>query len=356
MATEIDDTPTTHAVPRRGQRQAAHEPTISAGFVLGLADFAAAKGADRAELLRRAEIDARDLAAQDNRIPFAKYKTLMHAAKALTADPAFALHFGEAVDMAELSILGLIARASETFVEAMVQTNRFHKLGADVDGFGGDFMTVKRDGTQVWLVDNRTIPPDFPELTEAYFARSITGIRRMVDVPVVKAVRFAHREPAHRAAYDRIFRVPLTFESGMNASLIDDVWLTFKNPLASRYAFGVLNDRAETLLKQFESEDTTRARVESLIMPMLHTGDANMQIVAAKMGMGAKTLFRHLKAEGVTFEKVLDDLRRRLALDYLAGKKVSVNETAYLVGFSDAATFSRAFKRWTGAAPSAIRK
>ena len=102
--------------------------------------------------------------------------------------------------------------------------------------------------------------------------------------------------------------------------------------------------------------DTVRARVESLIMPTLHTGDANMQTIAAMMGVGAKTLFRQLKAEGVTFEKVLDDLRRRLALDYLAGKKVSVNETAYLVGFSDAATFSRAFKRWTGTAPSAIRK
>lgn len=109
-------------------------------------------------------------------------------------------------------------------------------------------------------------------------------------------------------------------------------------------------------MKQLEDAGTMRARVESLILPVLHTGDANMQTVAAKMGVGAKTLFRNLKAEGVTFEQVLDDLRRRLALDYLAGQKVSVNETAYLVGFSDAATFSRAFKRWTGASPSAIRK
>ena len=167
--------------PRQQRQTASHEPTIAAGFVRGLADFAAAKGADRAELLRRAAIEARDLGAQESRIPFAKYKALMHAAKALTEDPAFALHFGEAVDMAELSILGLIARASETFVEAMVQTNRFHKLGADMDGFGGDFMTVKRDGTQVWLVDNRKIPPDFPEMTEAYFARSITGIALPID-------------------------------------------------------------------------------------------------------------------------------------------------------------------------------
>ena len=54
-------------------------------------------------------------------------------------------------------------------------------------------------------------------------------------------------------------------------------------------------------------------------------------------------------------EDALADLRQRLALNYLAGRKASVNETAYLVGFSDPAAFSRAFKRWTGKSPSEMR-
>ena len=76
---------------------------------------------------------------------------------------------------------------------------------------------------------------------------------------------------------------------------------------------------------------------------------------ASKMGLSRQTLFRKLKAEGANFEKVLDELRHRLALDYLSGKKVSVNETAYLVGFSEPAAFSRAFKRWTGSSPRDAR-
>ena len=58
---------------------------------------------------------------------------------------------------------------------------------------------------------------------------------------------------------------------------------------------------------------------------------------------------------GVTFEKIYDELRHRLALHYLANPKVSINETAYLVGFSEPAAFSRAFKRWTGISPTAYR-
>jgi len=68
-----------------------------------------------------------------------------------------------------------------------------------------------------------------------------------------------------------------------------------------------------------------------------------------------QTVYRQLKAEGVTFETVLDELRHKLAVHYLSGQKTSVNETAYLVGFSEPAAFSRAFKRWTGTSPRSLR-
>ena len=90
-------------------------------------------------------------------------------------------------------------------------------------------------------------------------------------------------------------------------------------------------------------------------MPILHTGEASVDMVAGRLGVSRQTLFRKLKAEGVTFEKVLDELRHQLALHYLSEGKVSVNETAYLVGFSDRTAFSRAFKRWTGFSPRGKR-
>ena len=109
------------------------------------------------------------------------------------------------------------------------------------------------------------------------------------------------------------------------------------------------------ILKDLETTATMRGRVERLLMPILHKGEANMDAVAEKLGVNRQALYRALKDENVTFEQVLDDLRHRLALEYLRGRKTTVNETAYLVGFSDPASFSRAFKRWTGKNPSEMR-
>jgi AraC-like DNA-binding protein len=147
----------------------------------------------------------------------------------------------------------------------------------------------------------------------------------------------------------------VTFEAERAGLLVDPAFSMLKQPPVNRYGFGVLSERAEALRKELETSTTARGKVESLLMPILHTGEVSRDTIAGKMGLSRQTLLRKLKAEGVTFEQVLDELRHRLALHYLSGRKASVNETAYLVGFSDPAAFSRAFKRWTGKAPRDVR-
>jgi AraC-like DNA-binding protein len=173
--------------------------------------------------------------------------------------------------------------------------------------------------------------------------------------PFLKAIHFTHAEPGYRAEYDRIFGSPLVFCSNRNAMLIEEEFLLVRLPASNPYLAQVLSKHAEALLKRLENSKTIRGRVESLLIPSLHTEPAGMQTIAGKMGLSRQTLSRRLKAEGVTFEKVLDELRRGMALHYLREEKVSVNEAAYLLGFSEPAAFSRAFKRWTGASPRTAR-
>ena len=331
-------------------------PSVAAGVALALLEFAASRGADRDKLLVQAGIDPSVFADGDNRVPFAQYVALMRAGKTLCRDPALGLHFGEAVDFSELSIVGLIGEAAETPAEAFVQVNRYARLIVEIDTGDSDRFALERRDGQIWLIDNRKNPNDFPELTEGGFARGVSGMHHFDPVLTLTAVHVTHPDPGYRSEYERIFRAPVHFASSVNALVMDEAWLNRTIRTQPRYVFGILTRHADTLIARLDDAKTMRGQVEAVLLPVLHTGASGVEAVSARLGIGRHTLFRRLKAEGTTFEKVLDELRRRLALEYLRGQKVSVNETAYLVGFSEPAAFSRAFKRWTGMSPGEARR
>ncbi len=339
-------------------------PTIAAGYPRGLVDFAVSKGADRAELLARAKLSEDALAHQDRRVPLARYLDLFSAGADLTGIPAISLEYGKAVRMQEISIVGLIGEACESVLDVPVQINRYANLVVDEEPDGEPAILMRgaaRDGG-VWIEGPSALFSDHPVIAETEMARLVWNTRTtFANDPAFKEMRYPivvhlkRKPPAYAAEYERIFGASVMFERDWNAMQIDPRFLTLKQPPVNRYVFAVLNERADALLESFNESKTTAGRVKSVLMRMLHTGEASMDAVAEKLGQSRQTLYRNLKDEGVTYEQVLDDLRRKLALDFLAAKKVSVNETAYLVGFSDPASFSRAFKRWTGKSPSEVR-
>jgi AraC-like DNA-binding protein len=144
----------------------------------------------------------------------------------------------------------------------------------------------------------------------------------------------------------------VTFAADWNAIEIHRSWLDIKLGNTNRYVFGLFSDRAQALMRALQASTTLEGRLEAAILPKLHTGATTMAWAARALGLSRSALYRALRAEGLTFERLLDGLRRKMARHYLASRKLSVNETAYLVGFSDPAAFSRAYKRWTGASPS----
>ena len=72
--------------------------------------------------------------------------------------------------------------------------------------------------------------------------------------------------------------------------------------------------------------------------------------------MTPRTLHRRLVDEGTSFRVILEDLRHRLAVDQLTNGTASIEEIAYILGYSDPANFRRAVRRWTGRPPSRIRQ
>jgi AraC-like DNA-binding protein len=326
--------------------------TIGAGYVKALMELAVAKGASEAVLIQRSGIAAEALLDRDKRIPLDRYQALMLASKVLCNAPALGVQLGEAAVFSQISIVGLICSCAATTAEAFAQINRYGRLVVEVNGHRpeGRFDIVPCDG-EVWLLDTRQDPNSFPELTESAFAMMINLAREFSDKLFAKKVHFTHADPGDRAEYERILGAPVTFGCNSNALLLEESLMNVKLSPADRYVFGIFNERADAMMETLKSSSTIRGRVESELIPILHTGVLNMARIAESLGLSRQTLYRKLKAEGTNYERLLDELRHKMALHYLSAKKVSLNETAYLTGYSDPTAFSRAYKRWTGNRP-----
>ena len=329
--------------------------TVSAGYTKALLDLAVSLGADRAELLSAAGLSADDLKQSEARIPFERFKRLMREGKRLSEDPALALRFGTDIKFNVLSIVGLICFAAPTMDEAFRQMNRYGRLVIEVEGVGReDRFVIEEHGGRTYIVDKRANPNSFPELTESTLGRFICGFTRVFPkVPLYLSAEVTHARPDYGDLYEELLGVPVKFGQQRNTMEIDPAYFAMPISDSPGYVFGMLNAHADDLLKQLEASDTVASEVERRMMADLHTGNVSMKTIASQMGMSRQTLYRQLKQEGTSFDELLDRLRHRLAIDYLEGEKVSVNETAYLVGFSDPSAFSRVFKRWTGHRPSA---
>lgn len=327
--------------------------TMAAGFASGFLDYAVAEGAPRDALLAASGLTAEDLADQDARIPVAAYQAMIGAGIEAVGDTSLLLRHVLESRLETMSIVGQIVHASRSFPHSLEQLNRYARLMADVAVPGErDRFEVVRNGDAAWLVDQRPCDGTWMA-TEASFARFVSEFRRSApEHPFERALEVTYPPPPHANRYSELFRVPVTFRADRNALRINPVWLEVPFDGGKEYVFGVFTRHADALLEELGHRGTTRAAVEARMLADLHEGTLSMDAVARDLGMSRQTLYRRLKDEGATFAEVHDELRRRMAFDYLSARKVSVGETAYLLGFSEASAFVRAFKRWTGASPT----
>ena len=104
------------------------------------------------------------------------------------------------------------------------------------------------------------------------------------------------------------------------------------------------------------SGEETADRVRRHFMSGLRTGEPTIDTVARQLRTAPRTLQRRLRQEGTSFTEVLDEVRREMALSHMRGRRATIDEVAFLLGFEKPTSFHRAFKRWTGVTPGEFRR
>jgi AraC-like DNA-binding protein len=170
-----------------------------------------------------------------------------------------------------------------------------------------------------------------------------------------RRVCFAHHAPADRSVHERVFG-PANVEFGhdFNGVVCRSSDLDIPNPQAdpvlARYARGLI----EADLSKRGTGVATQVR--RLVIDMLAGGKCSIDEAARHLGVTRRTVHRHLEAEGQTFSRIVDEVRRGLARRYVSDKNRTLAEVSMLLGFSAPSGFSRWYRRHFDAPASQRRK
>ncbi|PWT72424.1 MAG: AraC family transcriptional regulator, partial [Proteobacteria bacterium] len=175
------------------------------------------------------------------------------------------------------------------------------------------------------------------------------GSGRQVDPARVELVRAT---VGCRERLADFFNCPIKLGAPTNALVFRASDLDARLPTANAVLLRV-NEQAATDYMAHLDRNEIIVQVQAKLFQLLPTGELSEMQMARALNLSLRSMQRKLKEKGVTFRGLLDASRRQLAEQYLKDSTLSVSEIAYLLGFAEVSSFSRAFKRWTGRAPRA---
>jgi AraC-like DNA-binding protein len=329
-----------------------HDRNVIASWVVAVAQALDERGVDSAELFARAGIDLATARDPATRYPADKMTHVYELAEEITEDPSFGLSIAEYVHPTSLNALGYSLFASndlESFCRrivryfGLVSTNAVTEVEQTEDEFHLSMLPA---------IGVRTYAPQ-----DAWLA-TLLRFSRFIYRPNFNPLRVHLRRPApavHISRFTDWFRAPIEFGSDKNTLVFDARDMTARLPAANAELARQNDQVVMALLKQIDRRDII-TQVRATLIGLLPSGDCSKQSVAAQLNMSERTLQNRLVERNTTYSNLLSETRRELAEQYMNQSLHSISEVAFLLGFSEISSFSRAFRAWTGESPSRYRE
>jgi AraC-like DNA-binding protein len=314
--------------------------------------YTSARGYDVNALLRAQGVDPILLHDPDARLPHTVAIRLWQAAAELTNDKDLGLHVAEAIQPGQFGALDYTVRTSANVEAAFTRLCRYHRLLHDAALVE---LEIGRDSA---ILSHRVpLPGGVPRPVSEFILAAWLLTARQVTGEACTPVRvcFPHAAPVDITEHHRLFGCPLKF--GHSRSELVFTRRTLELPLlkADPLLQSIVEAQVLILLAKLPKAEPTADTVRRFLAEELSNGQPKLEQLASQLHMSARTLHRRLEQEGTNFRRVLTEVRHELAVRHLIERRLAIGEIAYLLGFSEASAFHRAFRHWTGHAPHAYR-
>ena len=312
-------------------------------------------GLDSDDLFRRAGLDPARLAQPLARFSYSAIQRLWAIALESSDDPCFGLRVASYWHPTTFHALGYSWLASRNLEEAI---ERLVRYSAVVNTAAKGLLRIERSNDAFCLIADvsQVNPQPLPVAMESGMA-TILGMCRSAYGGHFrpKALELYHAETASAKQLAELFDAPVRYSQAEYALVIDPAVvskaLATANPELVR-----VNDQVVTEYLARLDRDDIVMRVRLELIERLPDGRVGESEIADALNLSLRSLQRKLGKQGVSFSRLLDDTRRDLGMQYVLSPQYSLNEIAYLLGFTEPANFSRAFKRWYGEPPSRLRE
>ena len=325
--------------------------TTMASYLQAFASALGDRGIDPGPIFERAGLEVLTSSDPLKRISELEVTRLIQVAVEATGDPCFGIAVGERMQPGNLHALGFGLLSSSSLRDFYNRVCNYYRVVSQ----SADFRSYDVDGQSILAASNVGENVCY-ETQDAWVTMMVRFLRFLYQSPVDPLwVELARPEPTGGPGpFLDYFHCPVRFgcaepRVAMDSSIMDQS-LPGASPDMAQY-----NDQIVIqYLEQMDKNDVVN-RVRRHIIEDLASGTLSKQLVADKMHMSARNLQLKLAGEGTTFQDTLDTTRRNLATGYMQQSQLSITEIAYLLGFSDASNFTRAFRRWYGLSPRDYR-
>ncbi|PID44511.1 MAG: hypothetical protein CSB48_01645 [Proteobacteria bacterium] len=341
----------------------AYDPVLPVFFPGVLFRMMQAEGVQIDELLVNTGLTPESFADESLRISFKEYEQFIRNAIEATGDTHLGWRFGEHINVTSLGILGYAALSSSTYQSAIEAVIQYLKIRSPLFELSLALDTHK-PGEAALLIDESL---DFGDLRYFLLSSILSGSTHLL-------IQLAFPENAIKGAelgcpkpedWDRSrsnphnstnrIRCPVEFDAPFNRLRFDSGVLDATLPTADPLTEKSVKEICQQMLSRIEGQSGLVQQVRTYILA--HTNDfPGLDSAAAYFCVSPRTLRRELSKSGTTYQGILDKVRETIAIELLRTTRKTIGDIGLELGFEDQSNFGRAFKRWTGKAPSEFRR
>jgi len=288
--------------------------------------------------------------------------TASNGLEALKSYERYQQAFGDGLrfDIFTLGIVGHLLTTASNGLEALKSYERYQQ--AFGDGLRFDIEEQQNSsGPNCWLTARLWIHSGMSgkvdcALVDSFFVALMNCIRLLTgETEPLLRVELKRPAPENIEEYVKAFACTVLFSQEKDQVILSSHWLEKPLLTANPYLYQMLEQQSASIIKKIGECNLFSNQVRLEILKCIDGNKVDITRVARRLSISSRTLQRRLKAKGDRFQSLLDEVRTEFSVQQIKLNRISIDEQAYLLGFSDPSIYRKSFKRWTGQTPTEYR-